>query len=265
MRYGIILAAGLQTRFNDEKPKCLWPYDNKQTILEKNVEELNQYVDVVFVVVNKNINNKEIYDVLPTNMFPRPNVKVIEVESGMGTGHAIYETLKIIYHQVPSTDYNMAHDDILLIWGDSIQDEPSIIKQTIYNFNGKCTVPLKFEEDCYMNFMVRNNYIIKAWQPHTKSGLHDFSLFMFDLNYMYVLLDLYHHKHHFENSLHEAFLVNGKRYNTKSGEMNFIDIFNEFGESQFANTVIIDDKNISSINAFNTVEEYNEIINRRKQ
>ena len=251
MRFpGIILAAGRQTRFQEDLPKCLLQYDDDLTILEKNIDVLSRYCDGVCVVVNKNINNDELISVAHLG-FNR--VHIIKIESGLGTGHAVYETLK----QIQNNEYKQT---VVLTWADSIQDQTSVIDATINNYNGKCTVPLKFEDKCYMKFLTSSitNNIIKVYRPqgglHLQFGLHDFSLFRFDMAYIYVLLDLYHEKY-----------FNGFDYNTKSRDMNFIDLFNEFGLSNFANAVIIDDPKISSINAFNTIEEYDEIIKRRSK
>jgi len=252
MRYpAIILAAGKQTRLKAEKPKCLFKYDDEYTILEKNIEVLSKFSDGICVVVDKNADNTDIIKTVKSMYQP---VHIIEIESGLGTGHAVYQALRSIKF-VPITDVK----HVFLTWGDSIQDEPDIIIESIRNYNFKCTVPLKFENECYMKFLVSSStqHIVKAYRPPQgliNSGLHDFSFFMFDPIYVGILLDLYHEKY-----------FNGKDYNTKSREMNFIDLFNEFGLSNFANSVIIDDENISSINAFNTIEEYDEIIKRRRK
>jgi len=246
MRYpAIILAAGKQTRFKDEKSKCLYKYNDDLTILEKNIEVMSKYSDGVCLVVNKNCNS-DIITIAKNSIYP---CKIIEIESGLGTGHAVYETLKEI-------EDLRENQHVHLMWGDSIQDQTDVIDATIDNYNGKCTVPLKFEDKCYMKFLTSSitNNIIKVYRPHLQFGLHDFSFFRFNLKYVYVLLDLYHEKY-----------FNGFDYNTKSRDMNFIDLFNEFGLSNFANAVIIDDPKISSINAFNTIEEYDEIIKRRSK
>jgi NDP-sugar pyrophosphorylase family protein len=252
MRYPtIILAAGKQTRFKENKPKCLLPYNDEMTILEKNIAVMAKYSDGICVVVDKNTDNDELIAVAKSGFYP---VHIIEIESGLGTGHAVYQTLKDV---VMWSQHELEH--VFLVWSDSIQDQPDVILETIRNYNGKCTVPLKFEDECYMKFLVStsNHCIVRAYRPPVKelnSGLHDFSFFMFDPTYINVLLDLYHEKY-----------FNGKDYNTRSGEMNFIDLFNEFGLSNFANAVVIDDDNISSINAFNTLEEYEIIMKRRNK
>ena len=57
MTFGIILAAGKQTRFKSEIPKCIWPYDHMKTILEKNIEVMEDYVDKIYVVLNEDVDN----------------------------------------------------------------------------------------------------------------------------------------------------------------------------------------------------------------
>lgn len=246
MTYTMILAAGKQTRFESDIPKCLYPYkgDPRYTILEKNIETAHAYGTQVMVVVNIENDNSKIYDIV--NRINKKNtymlgvgLYVIEIKSGKGTGHAIYETLKnLIINN---------NDKCFLMWGDSIQDKLDLYVECYQGYNGIMTVPLRKEEKCYMKFDVdEDTYLITGAHKPIEPilGYHDYSFFLFNMSHMFNMLSVY-------VSMSTSTIYNNIQLQP---EIDFIQLFN-FCPNVF--NVILPE--FSSINAFNTIEEYEKL------
>jgi len=219
------------------------PYNKDKTILGKNIETMIEFVNDIILVLNKD-NNNTLYEEYANNF-----VRIIEIESGHGSGDAILQ----IFNQLKTVEEIFA--DIFLIWGDSIQDSTALYRTTLNNYNDYCTVPIRLENEPYTHFVCDHDNIIKSVEFKNRGakyiqGYHDFSLFLFNLVKMNVILDSY-------NLM--KWLPENNKYDTINGEFEFLDIFNQFNYLEFAKAVIID--NIKSNNAFNTMEEYLKLIN----
>ena len=77
MIYGLIIAAGKQSRFKSEIPKAVMPISKQKTILDINIATLNTKCDISFVVCGKH--NSEYF-----NQYNN-----IIIDSGKGCGDAV--------------------------------------------------------------------------------------------------------------------------------------------------------------------------------
>lgn len=232
----IILTAGKQTRFKSHIPKALYPYKDS-TILEHNINELKQYVDKIFVVTS--FDNKQYFE----NLKFDDMVEVFSIHSGFGCGDAVYKSLYEI-KKIKSSD------DVVLIWGDSIQNR-SVIKELIKNYNDRFVIPVVKEESPYVEFVVSNKIVkhvsfSKYKEKINKNSYHDLSIFMFKkivaLNALTELVDK---------------TFDDGKYQYRNNEMLFLDIFNFVDENNPNAEILELDKIIDK--SFNTLEEYSKL------
>ena len=73
MIYGLIIAAGNQTRFKSDIPKALVMYNGKR-LLDRNIEVMEKFCDDIRVVVSTEMQNKF------------TGYKCIVIDSGKGCG-----------------------------------------------------------------------------------------------------------------------------------------------------------------------------------
>ena len=184
---GIILSAGFQTRFDSIMPKTLMMYDDHQTILEKNIDTMLNFCDIIYVVINvKSLS--ESYEFIVNKYI---GVKLISINSGLGDGHAVLQSLRYI-NRISTF---LPNDRVFLVWGDSIQDEKSLFKSTLNSYNESFTLPVKYESDPYVQFIITDTYIngvkFKRYNDDVSSGYHDYSLFLFNPITMLVVLTLH--------------------------------------------------------------------------
>ena len=102
MIYGLIIAAGKQSRFNSEVPKALVPYKGKP-LLETNIERLRKYCNIVYVVCS------------PENKQWFSKYDKIVIKSGLGCGDAVYNALV----SLPPVSID---DSVFIQWGDCAVD-----------------------------------------------------------------------------------------------------------------------------------------------
>lgn len=246
MKYGIILAAGKQTRFKSNIPKALYPYKDS-TVLQHNIEIMENYVDKIFVVTS--FDNREFFE----NLEICKKCEIHSIHSGFGCGDAVYKSLTEL------TEIN-AEDDVILIWGDSIQQHHTY-EQMIAEYNYDFVVPVVLEPKPYVEFDVFDSGKLsnigkiasvrfsKYNDNISDNGYHDLSIFMFEKEKCLFGLQKLRHIWKTEESYKEK----------RNGEMIFLDIFNWADYSVFtAQTVDIFDIEDKS---FNTLEEYSKLAN----
>lgn len=233
---GLIIAAGKQTRFKSEIPKALQKLNNEETILDHNINVLNQVCNTVYVV-NSFYNKK---------WFKSYNQ--ITINSGLGSGHAIGEAIKTL-----KTDLN---ESVIIIWGDSIQDKDlceEMIKHYKSNYCDKdveMLVPTEKINNPYTHFEVDNrDYIqkvlFKKYEAVPDFGNHDLSIFLIpNIGKLCKYINEYNNK---------FFRVN-KYTNKDNGEFEFLDLFNYTK----INGQIYESGCKSQ--SFNTIDEYNKLI-----
>lgn len=166
----IILAAGNQTRFKDDKPKGLMPIGDT-TVIDLNITRLTEFVDKILVVASHtNAHHfsylKEKYD----------NVEIIKIEAGGGTGMSLARAKEEIL-QYDSRNY-------VLLWSDAMNCYPSILEDFKAMPDNIFVVPAVEEEKPYVDFIPGPDNIIKdvkfekLGEETSERGLHDLSIFL---------------------------------------------------------------------------------------
>jgi len=228
MIYGLIIAAGNQTRFKSEVPKALVTINN-ECLLDINVRNMNCYCDKVFVVCS--VDNEK--------YFIENNYEKIIIESGYGGGDAVLKALYII-NPVPLID------TCFIQWGDSLQDK-SIYPLLIHNYSGTFLIPCIKEQNPYVQVIQDGNRVkinFSKYNEHITPGYHDLSIFYGDANFLlFKLLE-------FKQMIYKE----GKFHHKHGNEMEFLDVFNE---TNLPATILEVDFTSRS---FNTLEELESII-----
>lgn len=242
---GMVLSAGKQTRFGSQLPKALMKYNTTDTVLDINIKTMSKFCDIIYIIINKE-NDNSLYKPIKEKYN---NIQLVSINSGLGDGHAVLESLK-------SIKYNL-RDKIYLIWGDSIQDDERLFVATENAYNNMFTLPLRYEKEPYVQFVVEYGLVRKVkfrkYEETTEEGYHDYSLFLFNPNVMREVLELHHKKYWKEEE---------QKYINRNNELVFLDIINEHQDKLFPHAVIIDTVGSTSVNAYNTIEEYKKIIKR---
>ena len=220
MTFGLIIAAGNQSRFKSDTPKALMKIGDK-TLLDMNIEVMSKFCDDVYVVVSIQ------------NQIKFFNYKRIAIRSGYGCGDAVYKAINNIpYH---------AGDKVYVAWGDAYNTE--LVYKSIPK-DSKCAIPCVIEDFPYVQLTDDNRVLFSKYGETVSRGYHDLSLFYFDIQYMNDYLVEFKKKIWYNN-----------KYNHKHGnEMQFLDVFNETA----AKFDIINIKNYRA-HCFNTYEEFNKM------
>jgi hypothetical protein len=245
----IILCAGNQSRFFLDVPKPLMLYKENETILDINIKTSLRFCDVVYVVLNEKLELNKLSMYIDI-MKKYQNVNLIMINSGKGTGHALMNCIK----------KEKIYGDIFLMWGDSIQDNYSIFKKTIENYNKYFSIPVQYEKDPYVKFCINDKWLIhsvlfKKYGEVKNDGYHDFSLFLLNGNHIHKYLECFHNNYYSVD-------LDKYLFNNRNNEFDLFDVINLYRDEIKCSSVIID-KN-SSINSFNTVDEYKNIIKVKK-
>ena len=231
MIFGLIVAAGNQSRFLSDKPKALADYKG-ECLLDHNIKELSKVCEKVYVVCSTT--NEHYFD----NKYNK-----IVIESGYGSGDAILSALNQIRPNF--------RDKCIIQWGDCITHD-NIISKT---FNTKdlgfygIVIPCVYEDHPYVQFIQKSDLSVKVlfskFDEPVSDGYHDLSIFYCNAFQVYHYLNTY-----------KMWILNpefdGKKYiyPEHGDEMEFLDILNQ--TDIVAKLKIVEDyKDLS----FNTIEE----------
>lgn len=165
----IILAAGNQTRFEDDKPKALMPI-NGSTVIDLNINRLRNFVDTILIVAS--YSNSHYFEYLKQY----GSVEIIEVEAGGGTGMSLARAK----NDILSYD----SDNYILLWSDAINTHPKILSDFVSMPKNVFVVPTVEEKNPYVEFIQDYNMSIrdikfkKLKEETSDKGLHDLSIFL---------------------------------------------------------------------------------------
>lgn len=243
-KIAIILSAGNQTRFNSNIPKSLYPLKNNLSPMDLNIDSLIDNVDLIYIITST-------ADFHYFEKYNNNKVKVKTISSGFGCGDALLKSLYVIDEK---------KDDIILLWGDSIQTKEKVnllIENSSYD-GETFYVPVVKEKKPYVQFIpnehmnIKNVRFSKYKDKIDEIGYHDLSIFRLPLNKSVYFLEEYKKKYKKYNNKNELI-----GYTTRSNEFTFLDIFNEF-ENIKSKIIDLSSKNIIDL-SYNTIEEFNKI------
>ena len=237
MTYGIILAAGNQSRFNDTKPKALSDYKGR-CLLDHNIDELMTVCEKVYVVCS--YNNEHYFD----------NYNKVVIESGYGSGDAVFSALEKISPKF--------RDRCIIQWGDSIAHDNVISRTFDYKELGVygVVVPCVYEENPYVKLEKTSDTTISVkfskFGEVTGPGYHDISIFYCNAFKLYHYLRIF--RSNIINVLDKTDNPNKYNFPEHDNEMEFLDVFNM--TDMATKLEILDDyKDLS----FNTKEELEQL------
>lgn len=235
----IILAAGKGTRMNSSLPKALHTtIDNKNNI-QNTIDKCADLVDNIFVVVNdKDLKTfqKNITSAVTT---------ILPISSGLGSGHALYEVI--------SNYKNKISNDFIVVWGDAVIIDNSIVGELISYSNPMC-MPAIINNNPYVSFKVDDNFYAKyvdfsKYGETSKAGIQDKCLFKLNKQIIFKALQTFH----------QSTFKSG-RYITESGEFEFLYVVHllySFSKKSKIKCYITDYED--SVLSYNTLEELNKI------
>ena len=202
MIYGLIIAAGNQSRFKMETPKALVSIGGS-SLLDDNIRKMSIVCDVVKVVCST------------TNAHHFSGYDTIVIDSGFGCGDAVYKALMAL------GDVTSA-DTCFIQWGDSLVDE-GMYSETIDNYSGELVIPCKTETDPYVGIVNIGDGVVQVmfskYGEKLSSGLHDMSLFYGNIDKL---------MRHTQEFVHKFF--DGTSYIHRHGnEFQFLDLLNDTG------------------------------------
>ena len=235
MIFGLIVAAGNQSRFLSDTPKALADYKG-ECLLDHNIKELSEVCEKVYVVCSTT--NEHYFD---------DKYNKIVIESGYGSGDAILSALDQIRPNF--------RDKCIIQWGDCIAHDNIISKTFDIKDLGLygIVIPCVYEDHPYVQFVQKSNLSVKVlfskFDEPISAGYHDLSIFYCNAFQVYHYLNTY-----------KMWILNpefdGKKYiyPEHGDEMEFLDILNQ--TDIVAKLEVVEDyKDLS----FNTIEELEEL------
>lgn len=227
---GLIIAAGKQSRFNNDYPKALVSIGEK-CLLDINYENMKMFCERVYVVCS--FENEHYFD--------NTKYKKIVINSGKGSGDAVLRALKVI-----SYDEN---DTIFIMWGDALIKK-ELFDITLKNFNNIALIPCIREENPYVQIKENEETVTVLFSKYKEpisEGFHDMCLFLFLIKDLFNSLLLFYKKFY-----NDTF----KLYVHKHGkEFEFLDIFND---ANMKAKILELDESYKTL-SFNTIEELKNI------
>lgn len=242
----IIPSAGKNSRMNNKiVPKGLRIFNNK-TILDLLIENLDKYVDIIYISISKKDFKNKIFKkkILPYN---QKKVKLVPTIGGSGDGQAILDALHYVIKENNEIDHVMICWSDVFIYDDNILDF-SYRNLKIYN-DSVFFLPTKFKKNPYVGFL-RNKHGLIEKVLYTKKGdkfqnmEQDHCIFFIKPKILFDELKKYQ-----------------KFYKPK--EFIFLNIINWLFLKKYSITAIKynNKKNIDPVLSFNTDQELN-IINK---
>jgi hypothetical protein len=169
---GLIIAAGDQTRFKNDIPKCMMPYENSNVLII-NIKTMLKYCREVTVITNF-----ENYETICKCIFMEfqnniPGIIHIErIKSGKGCGQAVFESL---------SKFTYVTEPIIFKWGDAIHDSIKYYQVFDNIYNGDLFIPCEFVTNPYTSLVcdggVVQHILMKDEIQKNTVGWHDLSIF----------------------------------------------------------------------------------------
>ena len=232
----LIVAAGKSSRFGGY-PKALCNIGSK-TNVENTISLAKPYFENIYLGLN-----------VETKTDIEIDAKVLRIETGQGDSLSLLKLIRLVKKD------NQNIDKLFVCWGDAYFASSKPFEQFSMNINNKDNlyVACSLDKNPYAWFDVdENGYInkshFKAKDGDISIGVHDQSLFCFDINVIEKYINEY------KNYIG---LVSEDYNPNESKEAKLLDIFTYLSEKEAVKTILIDKDNVLS---FNTKEELDKII-----
>ena len=175
----LIVASGKSSRFGGF-PKAFCELGDIMNV-ENTINKAKTIIDKVYIGVNRKVFEQFNSKITSAEMFP--------IKTGQGDAHSLLKCLKHIKENNPSVN------TIMVCWGDAVFVSSKPFEE-LSQANGPVCVACSLDNKPYAWFDVdeRNNihksHFAKE-EGFIESGMHDQSLFLFDINYAIQYLDDY--------------------------------------------------------------------------
>lgn len=235
----LIIAAGNGSRMgNINIPKALFPVNGKPNI-HWLLESTNGMFSEVIVVARKGYGNYFKESLIDFN------VSVVEIESGLGDGHAVKSSLDFVSNKYTT-----------VVWGDLYCPSSKIFTEINEFLPDTMLVPVALEKNPYVHFDIDSESLniscanFSKFGEHIDEGFHDQSIFKIRTQKIREELQ----------NLHDSFFKNGK-YITATGELNFLHLVHMLYNKRTPAVAYITNEILSSYNTLDEVQKIqNEIV-----
>lgn len=175
----LIVASGKSSRFGGF-PKAFCDINGK-TNIENTILKAKKYVDKVYVGVNKKVYEQYNSKVKGCELF--------SIKTGQGDAHSLLKCLKYIREKEGNIE------KILVCWGDAVFISSKPFEELL-QYPGNVQVACSVDVHPYAWFdVVENDVIVKSHfakeEGEVEEGLHDQSIFYFDINFTINYLEKY--------------------------------------------------------------------------
>lgn len=175
----LIVASGKSSRFGGF-PKAFCNIGNDLNV-ENTINKAKSVVDKVYIGVNRKVFEQYNSIITDAEMFP--------IITGQGDAHSLLKCLKHV------KNCNPEENTVMVCWGDAVFVSSKPFEE-LSKSKDPVSVGCSIDDRPYAWFDIdENNYIRKSHFAKEEgliiSGMHDQSLFLFDINYAIEYLDEY--------------------------------------------------------------------------
>lgn len=209
----IIVAAGVGSRMGKNVPKALLPIQGIPNLI-RTAELARHHFNRIFVVINTNAKKTWTQfnlDLEKYHPYIANITNFIEIESGLGDGHALIFALD----QIGKFGFKLS-DEIVICWGDAVFPYKEIFQEIKEIECDSGVIPVIKEKDPYVTILTDSELNAQAIDSSKQgerhpTGFHDQSIFKFKTTIMIESLLV----------MHNCFFKGG-RYITSNSELHLL-------------------------------------------
>lgn len=235
----IIPCAGNSKRMKVNLPKSLLKV-NGESSLNHQLKILDKYINIFYIIINQNLNEKEKYIKRIDKKFIK-RIRFVQSKAGSGDGMAILNGLDYINKH----NINPNSNNIFICWGDIYFKNNKILNKLRVYFSGKINIktiliPLRFKNNPYVSFIFDKknnlkNVLFQRRNQFVDKGYQDLGVFIINNNFIHKLL------------------IKMKNTSNENNELNFLDSIKQmYNNKKYAEALILNfDPETFSFNKIN--------------